>query len=155
MAELTAHQEGAATITVTEAPPGFGLVLANREQIRQVLLNLVLNASSAAGSAGRVEISFQDTGDRLCCLVQDNGPGFTPEAISQFGTPFFSTREGGTGLGLATSLRIVEDLCGTLTVDPDSETGARVVLSLPPASGSDSDSNSESKEKSHGANPTH
>lgn len=133
--ELIRHQEAVATISVAAAPTDFGLVLANQEQIRQVLLNLLLNASASAGPAGHVAISFHREGPWPVCLIQDDGPGFTPEAIAQFGTPFFSTRDGGTGLGLATSLRIVEDHGGTLAVDPDFRGGARVVLTLPPAPG--------------------
>ena len=146
VAELTAHQEGAAAISVNEPPSSFGQVLANREQIRQVLLNLVLNASSAAGPTGRVEIAFQVSNECFSCLIQDDGPGFTPEAITQFGTPFFSTREGGTGLGLATSLRIVEDLGGALAVDPEFKGGARVILTLQPAP--------TTREEKHVAHPT-
>ena len=82
---------------------------------------------------GRVEIAFRYSDNNFACLIQDDGPGFTPEAVDQFGTPFFSTREGGTGLGLATSLRIVEDLGGTLAVDPQFKGGARIILTLPPA----------------------
>ena len=48
----------------------------------------------------------------------DAGPGFTAEALTNFGTPFFSTKADGTGLGLATSLRIIEDLGGTFEPDP-------------------------------------
>ena len=145
VAELASHQEGAATIGVAEPPGGFGPVLANGEQIRQVMLNLVLNAAAAAGPTGRVEIDFRRSGHRFACLIQDDGPGFSAEAIAQFGTPFFSTREGGTGLGLATSLRIVEDLGGTLTVDPEFTGGARVILTLPAAP--------ETPGESHGAHP--
>jgi two-component system, NtrC family, sensor histidine kinase HydH len=133
--ELTVHQEGAAALAVADPPAGFGPVLANQEQLRQVLLNLVLNASAAAGPDGAVTIEFAFVDRRPACLIQDNGPGFTTEAIAQFGSPFFSTREGGTGLGLATSLRIVEDFGGTLSVDPDYNSGARVILTLPPAPG--------------------
>ena len=67
--------------------------------------------------------------------MTDDGPGFTPEAVASLGTPFFTTREGGTGLGLATSLRIVRDHGGELTVDPDHRGGARVEVTLPAAGG--------------------
>jgi len=103
----------------------------NREQIRQVLVNLALNAGAAAGAQGRVEFVL-DLADGDCrCRVCDDGPGFTAEALANFGTPFYSTREGGTGLGLATSLRIVEDLGGTLSVAADHPQGACVELTLP------------------------
>lgn len=133
VAELAAHEAGTARVMVAETPPGFEAAWANREQIRQVLLNLVLNASSAAGPGGEVVIEFAAAAQGPACIVRDDGPGFTAEAIEQFGTPFYSTREGGTGLGLATSLRIVEDLGGTLGVDAEWGGGARVILVLPRA----------------------
>ena len=108
------------------------LALGNPQQVRQVLLNLALNAGAAAGPAGEVSIELSCMGNRCRCLVRDDGPGFTSEAVEQFGTPFYSTREGGTGLGLATSLRIVEDLGGSLTVDTATRGGC-VVLELPAA----------------------
>lgn len=132
VADFVAHQDDAADIVLAAMPDDGIRVRTNREQIRQVLLNLILNASASAGPKGHVRIGFEAAGeDLLACVIEDDGPGFTPEAVAQFGTPFFSTREGGTGLGLATSLRIVEDLGGRLAVDDGVETGARVLLALP------------------------
>ena len=68
-----------------------------------MLLNLALNAA-AAGEEVRFEIEAGDSEVR--CGVFDTGPGFTAEALANFGTPFFSTKADGTGLGLATSLRM-------------------------------------------------
>jgi two-component system sensor histidine kinase HydH len=100
------------------------------EQIRQVLLNLALNAAAAAGPEGEVELVLERTGNFAHCQVLDSGPGFSAEAVENFGTPFFSTKHEGTGLGLATSLRIVEDLGGTLQIDPDQTSGGSIVLTL-------------------------
>ncbi|MBE0565503.1 MAG: ATP-binding protein, partial [Krumholzibacteria bacterium] len=107
--------------------------LANREQVRQVLLNLALNAGAAAGPQGRVEIAVDHPTAALRCRVRDDGPGFSAEALANFGTPFYSTREGGTGLGLATSLRLVEDQGGSLAVLSDHTPGACVEMILPAA----------------------
>ncbi|MDX2472943.1 MAG: ATP-binding protein [Candidatus Krumholzibacteria bacterium] len=100
------------------------------EQIRQVLLNLALNAAAAAGPEGEVELVLERTGNFAQCRVLDSGPGFSAEAVENFGTPFFSTKHEGTGLGLATSLRIAEDLGGTLQIDPDQTAGGSIVLTL-------------------------
>ncbi|HPF69948.1 MAG TPA: ATP-binding protein [Candidatus Krumholzibacteria bacterium] len=107
--------------------------LANREQVRQVLLNLALNGGAAAGPAGRITIMVDTADGALRCRVCDTGPGFSAEALANFGTPFYSTRDGGTGLGLATSLRLVEDQGGTLAVDTGHTRGACVVMTLPAA----------------------
>jgi signal transduction histidine kinase len=107
--------------------------LGNPEQIRQVLLNLAINATTAAGVQGDVMIELSRTAEHVVCRVLDSGQGFTAEARENFGTPFFSTKHEGTGLGLATSLRLVEDLGGTLQIDPATDQGGGVVLTLPSA----------------------
>ena len=137
VAELVGARGGQPRLRV-RAPAGLPPVRANREQVRQALLNLALNAAAAAGPEGAVEIVLDgEAADTVRCRVCDDGPGFTPEAVANFGTPFFSTREGGTGLGLATSLRIVEDQGGRLYVDTDEMHGGRggacVVMTLPAA----------------------
>ena len=109
------------------------LALGNREQIRQVLVNLLINAVAAAGPNGQVEMQLTLDGDHAICRINDSGPGFTPEAISNFGTPFFSTKPAGTGLGLATSLRITEDLGGKLEIDQKHHNGGSIRLTLPAA----------------------
>lgn len=130
--DLMAHQPDTAPVILHTEVPQVS-VQGNAEQIRQVILNLALNAASANPGTDPVEISVRLAGDRGQCLVCDHGPGFSQEAMDNFGTPFYSTREGGTGLGLATSLRIVEDQGGTLEVDREHRGGACVVLSLPVA----------------------
>ena len=133
VAELVAAQPDLPPITVRGAgTPGLE-ALANREQVRQVLLNLALNAGAAAGTGGRIDLILDRTDAGCRCRVCDDGPGFTADAVANFGTPFYSTREGGTGLGLATSLRIVEDQGGSLAVVTDHPGGACVELILPAA----------------------
>ena len=121
------------------------MVMANREQIRQVLLNLALNAASAASvindeisdsvasSSLQKSIRFHLTseGKTCTCEVSDSGPGFSAEAHENFGTPFFSTKNGGTGLGLATSLKIVQDQGGTLAPGHPALTSGLVIMILP------------------------
>ncbi len=132
VAELMEHRPDSPPVAV-EVPPDLAPALGNREQIRQVLLNLVLNAAAASGPSGKVHLELEGDPDRIICRVLDSGPGFSAEAVANFGTPFFSTKNEGTGLGLATSLRIVEDLGGTLTVDSSRTEGACVILTLPVA----------------------
>lgn len=133
VAELVAAQSDLPPITVRGAGATGLEALANREQVRQVLLNLALNAGAAAGAGGRIDLILDRTDAGCRCRVCDDGPGFTAEAVANFGTPFYSTREGGTGLGLATSLRIVEDQGGSLAVVTDHPGGACVQLILPAA----------------------
>jgi signal transduction histidine kinase len=131
VADLARQRPGAPKVTAA-ADAALPAALGNREQVRQVLLNLTLNALTAAGEGGRVELRVDVEDGALRCRVLDSGPGFSDEAAANFGTPFFSTTAGGTGLGLATSLRLIEDLGGTLAIDR-TVPGGCVELRLPPA----------------------
>ncbi|MDX2475325.1 MAG: HAMP domain-containing sensor histidine kinase, partial [Candidatus Krumholzibacteria bacterium] len=126
--QLLAHQPDTAPLQISGETNLWAT--GNAEQIRQVLLNLALNAAAAAGPSGEVELVLAREGDRAVCRVLDSGPGFSADAVDNFGTPFFSTKHEGTGLGLATSLRIAEDLGGTLQIDQDHAPGGSIVLTL-------------------------
>lgn len=131
VADLVKHRRDAPSVDII-APGITELVLeADREQIRQLLLNLALNATAAAGPAGHVWLSARREDDMAVCEVEDDGPGFSPEALANFGTPFFSTREDGTGLGLATCVRIAADHGGSVDVDPEHGSRTRVCVRLP------------------------
>ncbi len=110
--------------------PADCLVLGNAEQVRQILVNLILNAAAMGGANSPIEITVDMTENNGRLLVSDQGPGFSDEAMANFGTPFFSTREGGTGMGLATSLRTAENMNGSLSVAEGLSMGACVILSL-------------------------
>jgi len=101
------------------------------EEIRQILVNLILNAAAVSPPQAGINIEVQSGAKHARVRVQDRGPGFSDEALANFGTPFFSTRDGGTGLGLATSLRAAENMGGHLDVDRSYRDGASVVLTLP------------------------
>ena len=126
--ELMANQKDIPRL-ITNLPEEC-LVLGNAEQVRQILVNLILNAASMNTTDSSVTLTVESDGTNGHLMVIDKGPGFTPEAIENFGTPFFSTRQGGTGLGLATSLRTAENMKGSLRVTDGLNIGACVVLSL-------------------------
>ena len=132
VADFMAHRPDTPPVRVDSAGD-MPAALGNREQIRQVLLNLALNGAAAAGPAGSVVMAVDSSPAGVRCRVTDTGPGFSPEAMANFGTPFYSTRSDGTGLGLAMSLRMVEDLGGTLEPDPSCPEGGRVQMILPEA----------------------
>jgi len=121
------------TARISVPGPTTLMALGNNEQVRQILLNLALNGSASAGPNGEVVISLERREGSAVCRVCDTGAGFSAEASDNFGTPFFTTRSDGTGLGLATSVRIAEDLGGSLDIDPEHVGGACVVLKLPAA----------------------
>lgn len=120
----------------TELAESLPLVRADAEKLRQVLINLVLNAVQATPRGGRVTIGTRawpggDAGPtRVDVAVSDEGPGIAPEVREHLFVPFFSTKEGGTGLGLAISQRMVTDMGGRIEVSSREGIGStfRVVL---------------------------
>ena len=85
------------------------------EQIKQVLLNLTLNAIQATAERGEVRLRGFTAGDRFCVEVQDNGKGISAADQDRIFDPFFTTKENGTGLGLAIAANIVAQHGGELT----------------------------------------
>jgi PAS domain S-box-containing protein len=114
------------------------LVIVNREEIQQVILNLVLNAEHATRAAGKGGVLHVRTGTASGTVfveIADEGPGVPREAAARIFEPFFTTKlvGEGTGLGLSVSLGIAAAHGGALTLVP-SERGARFALTLPVAS---------------------
>jgi signal transduction histidine kinase len=110
-------------------------VMANANQIQQVLVNLVLNAQQAMGQGGEVRVSTLRDGDSVVLSVADRGPGI-PEAIrARIFEPFFTTkpRGEGTGLGLSVSWGIVRDHRGEIRVESTPGRGATFHVRLPAA----------------------
>ncbi len=112
-------------------------VVVNREEIQQVLLNLILNAEQAmraTGSAGRLWLRTSASADGVTVELRDNGPGVPATVAQRIFEPFYSTKGvgEGTGLGLSIALGIAEAHGGSLALVP-SDTGACFRLTLPPA----------------------
>lgn len=83
-------------------------VLIDGNEIRQCILNLVRNGLEAAAVKGRVLIRTYREAEYTIMAIQDNGPGIPPEVMAKFGTPFLTTKETGTGLGIPICYRIAE-----------------------------------------------
>ena len=96
----------------------------DRGQLRRAVLNLARNAIAAAGTEGEVVLAARRIGDEIEWEVRDSGPGVPPEIAEKVFTPFFTTREKGTGLGLAFVREIVRDHGGSVSLDRAPEGGA-------------------------------
>jgi len=83
-------------------------------QFRQLVINLVLNATQALDGAGRVEVRLGSDEQSLMLTVEDTGPGITADVQARLFEPLFTTRSSGTGLGLALCRRVVEKHSGTI-----------------------------------------
>lgn len=103
----------------------------NKEHLKQVLLNLFLNAKEAALAGGKkVAIRLEKIKDDWVLYVEDNGLGIKKEHIKQIFEPFFSTKKTGVGLGLSIALRLCHLNEGNLEVDVNFKPGCRIILSL-------------------------
>lgn len=103
------------------------------EQIKRVMVNLLDNASSAAGRKGKVEVvtRFKPELSMVVVEVADNGPGIAPEDKERLFEPYFSRKPGGTGLGLTIVSTIVSDHDGFVRIKDNSNGGAIIVIELP------------------------
>lgn len=101
------------------------------EQIKQALLNLVLNALQAMPEGGRLAVITKNLPHEVRITVSDTGPGIAPEDCERIFNPFVTTREGGTGLGLAITQRIVQGHDGHIALDSVPGQGARFTVCLP------------------------
>ena len=106
------------------------LVRMDPSRLRQIMLNLLMNASDAVEEGGRIEVAVARRGGRAEITVCDNGPGVPPTDRQRIFEPFYSTKQRGSGLGLALVKRFVEEADGTITCEDASDTGAcfRIVL---------------------------
>ena len=103
----------------------------DENKLKQALLNLLTNALEATPAGGTIRLSATAARDRAEIVVSDSGRGIPAEVLARVGTPFFTTREQGTGLGVAIARGIVEQHGGELSIDSGSGGGTRVLISLP------------------------
>ena len=101
--------------------------------MRQVLLNLALNAQQAMPSGGLLELQTFARDGRVHLAVIDNGQGMDEKTRSRLFEVFFSTKPSGNGLGLPTVRKIVDAHRGTITCESELGRGTRFTISLPPA----------------------
>jgi len=107
----------------------------DREQLRQVWLNLAANALEAMPEVGTLTIGWSPDGDsRVRIEFEDQGGGIAAADLPRVAQPFFTTKQGGTGLGLAIAQRIVERHGGTLVVESELGRGTTARVTLPEAS---------------------
>ena len=102
-------------------------------QIRQVFMNLVINAGHAMPKGGELEIStfVSENGQYVCSALKDNGDGISEENLTRIFDPFFTTKAEGTGLGLSISYGIIENNGGKIKVNSRLGEGATFIVMLP------------------------
>jgi signal transduction histidine kinase len=107
------------------------LVEFDHNQIKQVLLNLVINSLDAIQKEGLIRIQTKLSNGNVLLSVEDNGAGIKPEDLKNIFNPFFSTKTRGTGLGLAVSKKIAKEHGGDLLIESVPSLGSKFTLTLP------------------------
>lgn len=111
--------------------PELPLLPLDGDQMRQVSINLILNAAAAMPDGGVIRVISRLDGSRVCVEFSDNGSGISAENLEKIFEPFFTTRARGTGLGLAITRQIIEQHQGEISIESTLGTGTRVILFLP------------------------
>jgi two-component system nitrogen regulation sensor histidine kinase GlnL len=142
------EESGGPPELVKEYDPSIPEVSGDEGQLTQVFLNLAKNACEAVGAEGRVTVVTRMTTDfhlvpggsevtggrrRMMASVEvrDNGPGIEPDDLEKIFTPFFTTKGGGSGLGMPISLKIVKEHGGLLRIYSTPGEGTSVMVYLP------------------------
>ncbi len=106
------------------------LLIGDREKLRQVFTNLVINALEALAGTGTLSIATTSSPQDIAVTVADSGPGIAPVDRERIFDPFFTTKKTGTGLGLSVSYGIVQALGGQIEIDHTAK-GAAFTVRLP------------------------
>jgi signal transduction histidine kinase len=129
---LSANHNTLEFVVAPDLPP----LITDEQRLRQVLLNLLSNAGKFT-DRGQIVVTAETTADALLLRVRDSGVGMTPEQCARLFEPFaqvhasLALRRQGTGLGLALSRRLVEQLGGTITVRSEPGHGSEFTIQLP------------------------
>jgi signal transduction histidine kinase len=135
---LTPKAQRVSVSLAASLPAGPVLVQADADHMRQLVLNLVLNAIDAIAENGRVEVSVavDEIDDAWCRLqVADSGPGLPVDSEGRLFEPFYSTKDSGLGMGLPICRQIVEGHHGEISAMNRPEGGALFTVRLPAAKG--------------------
>lgn len=117
----------------TSFTPSARFVVADPKYLHLALLNLVVNAQQALEDVDEPQlfVETRDRGDFAEVRITDTGPGIPPDKVEKIFMPFWSSKSAGTGLGLPTTRRIVEECGGDIRVQTAPGHGTRFIVSLP------------------------
>jgi two-component system, NtrC family, sensor histidine kinase HydH len=134
VADLLSGDAGAREVElVVDVAPGTPAATADDGVLRQVLLNLILNALDVSPRKGRIRLMGCPADEGVELVVSDEGPGIPPELLDRLFEPFFTTKPHGTGLGLAIVHSLVDQHGGRVWVERVDPSGAAFHIRLPRA----------------------
>lgn len=129
IAVLEGRAEGAGVQLAREGDPVS--LVGDGRRLKEALLNLLTNAIEATPSGGSVTVQLRREGEGGELVIRDTGRGIPEHLLSRVGSPFFTTREGGTGLGVALARAIISQHGGTLQYRSEPGRGTTATVSLP------------------------
>jgi signal transduction histidine kinase len=130
--DFVAPQAAKHHITVHRSlSPGLKPCMVDANLLKQALLNLVLNAHQAMPDGGEFMVRSTPLKKGVGIEMIDTGPGIQPEELDKVFEAYYSTKAGGTGLGLATTKQIIEDHGGSISVQSDPGRGTRFLVEIP------------------------
>lgn len=117
---------------IITAAPGLPVIVAEPNHLKQVLINLIKNSVEASpATGGQIYIDIKLENNRIVLVTRDNGCGIPPDILRNLGSPFVSTKETGTGLGLTVSFKIIQNHGGKMTVSSAVGKGTTFTIQLP------------------------
>ena len=111
--------------------PDLPRVRLDREAFRQALLNLIINAKQAMPDGGQLVVRTAAQGDTVAIILIDTGCGMDDRTASKMFEAFFSTKPGGSGLGLPTTQKIIDGHGGRISVQSEVSRGTQITIELP------------------------
>src|SRR5690606_28628005 len=129
--DLEAQAMLARKVSLERQLDGSVWVLGDVEKLKQVVLNLVVNALDAMSEGGNIAVGVHAEGEQALLTVRDTGPGVDPRILADIFDPFFTTKPAGTGLGLALVRKIVEHHGGRVALESRPGEGTTVRVCLP------------------------
>ncbi|MFQ5688450.1 MAG: PAS domain-containing sensor histidine kinase, partial [Candidatus Scalindua sp.] len=130
--KLTEHQIARSRINLKiHLEDSLPSVYVDPEQMKQVFLNLIINAVQAMPDGGSLEVKSHRNGSEIVCELSDTGTGISKEQQENLFTPFYTSKSNGTGLGLAIVYRILEGHKGEIKFTTQENKGTCFTISLP------------------------
>jgi signal transduction histidine kinase len=124
-----AHRQGVEIVKPLQSLEA--MILVDPEQVKQVLVNILINAIQAQPNGGRITVEGKNNSGDLILSIQDNGLGMTQDQLDRIFDPFFTTRREGTGLGLSISFQLVKNNGGRIWAESESSRGSCFHVSFP------------------------
>jgi anti-anti-sigma regulatory factor/two-component sensor histidine kinase len=106
-------------------------ILGKKNQLKKVFFNLLKNAFEAIPDKGTINVKQSVTDDSVIICIQDSGIGIPKNKLDLLGTPFFSTKQNGTGMGLTLVYSVIYQHNGTIEVESDEQTGTQFTITFP------------------------